>query len=302
MSHILVCGLINLETTVRVDGFPIAYSPVRYPFFGVQSAVSGVGWNVASALTRLGDEVRFASLIGHDQVGELVLRTLTETGISATHVLRQVEKTAQSVILYDEAGRRQINVDLKDLQQSVYPDDAFDQAIEGCRLAVLCNINFSRPFLGKVRRRGIPIATDVHAIHSLDDPYNRDFMEHAGILFQSHESLPCSPEEWATAVMDRFDTDIVVVGLGKEGALLGVRQDRFLARFPAQATRPVVNTIGAGDALFSSFLHFWMRDGDPARALRRAILFASWKIGEPGAAMGFLSEAGLLGLEERTLP
>ena len=41
-SHILVSGLLNLETTVRVDGFPIPYFPVHYPFFGVRSTVSGV--------------------------------------------------------------------------------------------------------------------------------------------------------------------------------------------------------------------------------------------------------------------
>ena len=52
---ILVSGLINIETTVGVDGFPIDYSPVRYPFFGVRSTVSGVGLNVSKALTTSGN-------------------------------------------------------------------------------------------------------------------------------------------------------------------------------------------------------------------------------------------------------
>lgn len=299
MAPILISGLINLETTVRVDGFPIPYFPVRYPFFGVHSAVSGVGYNVASALTHLGDEIRFLSLIGRDQTAGLVRATLAGAGIDDRFVVSGCDQTAQSVILYDETGRRQINVDLKDLQQALYPPDRFAEAVAGCRLAILCNINFSRPYLAEARRRGIPIATDVHAISSLDDAYNREFMESADILFQSHESLPCPPEDWAKALFERFQTRIVVIGLGKEGALLGVRETGFLARFPARSTRPVVNTIGAGDALFSSFLHFWTRDHDPALALERAILFASWKIGETGAAMGFLGESELLGLEER---
>jgi ribokinase len=45
VGSILVSGLINIETTLKVDSFPIEYSPVRYPFFGVNSAVSGVGYN-----------------------------------------------------------------------------------------------------------------------------------------------------------------------------------------------------------------------------------------------------------------
>jgi ribokinase len=49
-----------------------------------------------------------------------------------------------------------------------------------------------------------------------------------------------------------------------------------------------VNTIGAGDALFSSFLHAYSRDGDPYEAIQKAVVFASYKIGETGAAEGFL--------------
>jgi len=84
-----------------------------------------------------------------------------------------------------------------------------------------------------------------------------------------------------------------VIGLGEKGALLAVRKDGFVGRFPAVYTRPVVNSIGAGDALFSAFLDGYMRTYDPFAALRRAMVFASYKIGEKGAAEGFLSEEEL---------
>ena len=38
-KKILVSGLLNIETTVAVRGFPIDYYPVDYPFFGVKSGV-----------------------------------------------------------------------------------------------------------------------------------------------------------------------------------------------------------------------------------------------------------------------
>lgn len=50
----LISGLINIETTLRVDGFPLEYAPVRYPFFGVDTTVSGVGYNIARALATPG--------------------------------------------------------------------------------------------------------------------------------------------------------------------------------------------------------------------------------------------------------
>lgn len=104
MSAILVSGLINIETTLRVEKFPVDYSPARYPFFGVHSAVAGVGYNVARALTALGDPVRFLSLIGRDVAGEMARRSLEEDGLPGEGVVDALASTPQSVILYDAIG------------------------------------------------------------------------------------------------------------------------------------------------------------------------------------------------------
>jgi len=296
MTRILVAGHINIETTVKVDGFPIDYSPVRFPFFGVNTTVSGVGYNVAKALTRLGDDVDLLSVIGTDPAALLVRQALAEAGVADDGVLPLARNTAQSAILYDEGGRRQINADLKDVQETAYPLDRFEAALSRASLVALCNINYARPMLQRARLAGAPVATDVHAIAELDDAYNRDYMVAADILFMSHEHLPTSPEDWARAVLARYGNRILVIGLGGEGALLAVRDDRFVGRFPAVTTRPVVNTIGAGDALFSAFLHVYSQTHDPYEALRQAQVFASWKIGATGAADGFLDAAGLAAL------
>jgi len=72
MARILVSGLVNLETTVKVDGFPVPWFPVRYPFFGVASSVSGVGYNVARALQALGSSPLLLSLVASDLAGRQV--------------------------------------------------------------------------------------------------------------------------------------------------------------------------------------------------------------------------------------
>lgn len=293
MSRILVAGLINIETTVRVDGFPIPYAPVHYPFFGVDSSVSGVGFNIAKALTTLGDDVALLSLVGQDLAGASVAATLRVDRIAGEGVLAAVPHTAQSVILFEPGGRRQIHVDLKDIQDRSYPAEHFQLALARCDLAVLCNANFTRPFLSAARAAGKPLACDVHAIASLDDDYNRDYMQAADILFMSDERLPVSPEEWAPAVMARYSPQILIIGLGAQGALLAVKREGFVGRLPAVPTRPVVNTIGAGDALFSAFVHGYAAGLDPYRALRRAMVFASYKIGATSAADGFLTAGEL---------
>lgn len=300
MTRILVSGLINIEVTTRIESFPIVYTPVRYPFFGVNAEVSGVGYNIARALTVLGDEVRLLSLIGRDPLGMLVRAALERDGISGKNVLDQVAETAQSVILYDGEGRRMINVDLKDLQETPYPQARYTEAASGADLLVLCNINFSRPFLDQAHRSGKRVATDVHAITELEDPFNQDFMRVADILFMSREWLPVTPEEWARQVWNRYDPEVLVIGMGKEGALLAVKSLGLIERVPAVTTRRVVNTIGAGDALFASFLHYYARTGDAYLSLRKAMVFTSYKIGSISAAEGFLDESALEDLYAQT--
>lgn len=274
---------------MAIDGFPLDYFPVRYPFNSLHTAVSGVGWNIARALTTLGNSVDFATLIGGDNNGQLVSQGLANASIDDGLVLSTLDATAQSVILYDPAGRRQIHVDLKDIQSQSFPSHLAEAAIRQCDLAVICNINFARPLLAVAKQACKPIATDVHALADLDDDYNRDYMQAATILFLSDESLPDAPESVAQHLLGRYSASIVVIGLGAQGAILAVRADDFIGRFLPVHTRPVVNTIGAGDALFSAFLDRYLRQRDPYAALQAAQVFASYKIGEKGAAEGFLT-------------
>lgn len=289
MKSIFVMGLINIETTLAVDHIPIEYTPVRYRFFGVNSTVSGVGLNIAKALHTLGDNVTFASLIGDDSGGNLTRAELRTLGIADQRVLSHLTATPQSVVIYEPSGRRMIFTDLKDVQETPYPFEHATSPLQACDIAVLCNINFSRAMLAEAQRLGKPIATDVHAISNLDDEYNADYMRAAHLLFMSHERLPDSPESWVRQVWQRYATPIVVIGMGAEGALLAVYRDHFIERIPAVQTRPIVNTIGAGDALFSAFVHSYAHHADPYAALKRAVVFASYKIGTAGAADGFIN-------------
>lgn len=293
MDDILVSGLINIETSLKVERFPLTYEPVRYPFFGINSTVSGVGFNVAKALTMLDNRVQFLSLIGTDFAGGLVRQTLAETGIDSEYIVDAMSHTAQSVIIYNREGKRQIHTDLKDIQKRPYPPDLFAAALSTCSLAVLTNINYNRPFLQQARQAGKTIATDIHTISDLEDEYNRDYMAAANILFMSDEWLPCSPEEWAWRLQNRYGTAVIVIGLGSDGALLAVREDNFMERIPAVRVRRIINTAGAGDALFSSFNHVYHHTGDPYEAINKAVLFAGYKIGTAGAAEGFLNNAEL---------
>ena len=300
MGKILVSGLTNIETTVKVEGFPIEYNPINYNFFGVNSTVSGVAINMGKALTTLGDEVTLISMIGNDIQGNTAITELKNNKINIDYIDNSLEKTCQSVVIYDGDGRRQIHCDLKDVQEKSYDKEKFEKALKECDIAALCNINFSRPYLKKAREMGKLVATDVHVISDVNDEYNTDFMKYANILFMSDENIGDNVEDFVREVISKYDNDIIVVRLGAKGALLYVKEDNFMERFNAVTTRKVVNTIGAGDSLFSAFLHYYNKERNPYLALKKAIVFASYKIGESGAAEGFLTEEELDKLYEKT--
>jgi ribokinase len=293
MKKILVSGLINIETTLKIDQFPLHYFPVSYPFYGVRTTISGVGFNLAKALTILGNEVNFLSLIGQDFYASIIRQECTNMGVSDQYVISELPQTAQSVIIYEKSGRRQIHTDLKDIQERNYPLDLFEQAISECDLCALCNINFNRQLLEVARTNSKTIATDVHAVQDLNDPYNHDFMAAADILFLSHEQLSSSPQAFIQALWDHYHNGIIVIGLGDQGAMLGLLETRSITQIPAIQTRPILNTIGAGDALFSAFLHTYQSTNDPILSLQNAVLFASYKIGSIGAAEGFIDAQAL---------
>lgn len=293
MSKIVVAGLVNVETTVKIDSFPIKYTPINFPFFGIQSQASGVGLNIGKALTTLGDDVKLLSLIGKDSAGVIVKNSLRESEIDTSYIIEILSATSQSVVLYDEVGKRQIYCDLKEIQDCSYEEDVFRKIIEDSSIVCLCNINFSRNLLKIAKDNNKIIATDVQVLKDIYDSYNADYMKYANILFLSNENINEPVEDFVQDIIKEYDNDIIVVGLGSIGALLYVKKDNYMKRFPAVETREVINTIGAGDSLFSSFIHYYSKDGDPYESIKKAIVFASYKIGVASAADGFLTEEEL---------
>ncbi len=288
--NIAVFGLVNLETTLKIESFPLEYAAVKYPFFGIGSLPSGVGLNVATALKTLGSEINFCSFTGTDLTGSLTKTHLEQLGMHL--FLESMPQHPQSVILVDTHGQRAIHTDLKDIQDLRLPVFQLESALANVDAAVVCNINFARPALALARVKKIPIYTDLHAIHHLENSYDQDFLQTANIVFFSGEHLH-DPQATALEAMQRFlNIQIIVVGMGANGALL-LERNQAVHLEPAVLNPNLKSTIGAGDALFSSFVYFHCKLGSARAALTRAVLFASCKLSEIGGAKGFISESEL---------
>jgi len=298
MNKILVCGLTNIETTVKVDKFPMEYSPIEFKFFGVNSSVSGVGYNIVKALKTLGDDPIFLSIIGNDIYKEIIFNELKKDGVKTNYVLPLLEQTVQSAILYD-GNKRKIILDLKDIQERKYPIEILESVIDQTDIGVICNINFSRESLRILKDNGKIIATDVHVLSDINDDYNNDYIKYSDILFLSNENIIGNEKDMMVRLSQNFGHEIIVISMGGNGLLIYVKERREIKHFPAIKTREVVNTIGSGDALFSCFIHFYHKTKDPYYSIQLAALFASYKIGENGGAKGFLTEEELIKINNK---
>lgn len=288
----IVSGLVNIETNVEVKGFPIPYFPIDYPFFGVESSVGGVGYNVAKALSKLGDEVKLLSLVGNDISSKTIINELEECNINTDYIKKELKATPTSVALHDKEGKREIYCDLKDIQEKTYELDCKENPNENADVMILCNINFNRELLKKAKEEGKVIATDVHVLSDVNDEYNKDFLEAADILFLSDENLPCEAELFIKELAEKYPAKIIVIGRGKKGVSFYERgaNEGKVQFMEAIDVGEVVNTIGAGDALFSAFIHYYIKGYRVTESIKRAQIFAALKIRFNGASIGFASE------------
>ncbi len=293
MSKIVVSGLVNVETTLNVGQFPIEYSPIEYRFFGLSSNVAGVAYNVAKALVTLENETELLSMIGVDGEAAIVAKGIMDASISGKYIVTKLKETPNSLILFDDNGKRKIYCDLKDIQETDYPMENAEQPIAECDLVVACNCNFNRPLLKMAKAKGKKVATDVHVLSDLKDAYNKEFMEFADIVFLSDENLKAAnknPWDFLREMYQMYQPEIIVLGRGSEGALMYLGDKDEFTELAAVKTGDIVNTVGAGDALFSAFIHFYVKGFDEVECLKRAQIFASLKIGFNGASLGFVKE------------
>lgn len=288
MKKILVSGLLNTETTTSVRGFPVNYYPIDYTFFGIDTAVSGVAYNIAKALKTLGDDVCLTSMVGKDFPAAYIKNELKELHIPTKYILPTLKQTPSSVVLYDSEGKRQIYCDLKDIQESNYPFNA--TLLNDVDLVAACNINYNRPLLHLAKENGKLIATDVHVLSDIYDEYNREFMEYADILFLSDENIGDNYGNFLWQLAHTYNCKIIVLGRGSKGVAVYQRETNQISEIPAVSVGKVVNTVGAGDALFSAFLHFYAKRYEVMEALHLAQIFASHKITVNGGANGFVTE------------
>jgi sugar/nucleoside kinase (ribokinase family) len=299
--RIAVAGVVNVRTACCLDTFPPAPGH-WFDQHGISIRLSGTGWTITRLSQQFGASVTFATYVGMDELGQLALNGLARHDLLGPTTLR-CESHPRSMVFHGRNGDKVSVTDLRTTPHLSFPGDVFASAL-GDRehdMAVLTNIGFTRPLIPVAESHGVPIATDLHVVDRVDSTYNRPWMAAAHIVACSHEALPMTAEAWVRAMWSRYGTEIVLVGCGAAGAVLGVRALGRIWHVPAVLPRGLTYVSGAGDALLASFVYHYLTLEDPLVAARNAVLTAGWKVGgDPDEEAG--TAARLTALRSWPLP
>ena len=272
---VFVVGELNVDIILTGDVTPV-FGQVEKIVDDLTVCAGSSSAIFSAAAAKMGLRVLFASRVGDDLFGQMMLRELARAGVDASAVtVDPALKTGAGVMLSRGQDRAMLTF-LGSIAQVSRRDVPPDWATRARHLHV------ASPFLLTALRPEMPaLMRQAHAAGmtvSLDtnwDPSGRwqvdDLLAHTDILFPNENELKAITgeddlERALRAMAARVP--LVVVKRGERGALAARGAERVAV--PAFSV-PVADTTGAGDTFDAGFLAGWLR-GEP---LPRCLLLGS---------------------------
>jgi sugar/nucleoside kinase (ribokinase family) len=256
--EVVVVGNVGIDTNVYLRGADIDFA-VESNFTENLDYVGQAGGYSSRGYAQLGRKTAFIGYVGNDYQGQFIRQEFARDGIDTTALFIDPAGTSRSINFMYRDGRRKNFYDGKS-HMTLQPDlDLCRTVLAGSRLAHFSLPNWARHLLPMARALGLTVACDIQDVIAIDDPYRRDFVEGADILFFSAVNQ-ADPGPMIEAFLALNPDQIVISGMGARGCAMGTRQgvDYFP---PAEMDAPVVDTNGAGDGLAVGFLTSYVLDG-----------------------------------------
>ena len=253
---VVVIGNVGIDTNVYFDSPDIDFA-VEANFTENLDCIGQAGGYAARGYVRLGFDTAFIGHVGDDFSGRFIRETFARDGIDTRALFTDPAGTARSVNFMYPDGRRKNFYDGKG-HRALQPDlEVCSSVLAGARLAHFNIPDWARRLLPLAKSAGVMVACDLQDLVTLEDPYRRDFIEAADILFLSSANHP-DPAPILRALTR--PGRIVVCGMGARGCALGTWEGvRFFP--PVSLEASVVDSNGAGDSLAVGFLSSYVLEG-----------------------------------------
>jgi len=295
---VTIAGELNLDLILY--GLPEQLLPERELIADrMMLTLGGSSAIVAHNLAALGNRVGFQSRIGDDSFGQIALERLRQGGVdvSLVRVVPGATTTGLTVVLHHNAWRNMLTYS-GTIAELCWDDLDLDY-LAGSRHFHLCSYYLQKGLYPRVaelfqhfKSRGLTISLDTN-----DDPDDRwggnlyDVLRYVDVFLPNErEACKAAGTEDLEAAVKKLSelVPLVVVKLGKEGAMAQRGSERFLS--PPQNVEPV-DTVGAGDSFDAGFLHQFLRGGDLPACLASGNLAGALSVTRPGGTEAFRDAA-----------
>lgn len=281
---------------------------------GFSSSVGGAESNVAIGLARLGHRVGWSGVVGDDEQGELVLRTLAAEKVS---ILERVDQTRPTgLMLVEKRLGSSVRVSYyrsNSAGSTLSYADIEQYLAQGVRLLHVTGITpalsasareATVKAVDKAKQLGITVSFDVNYRSRLWSQSEASevlapLAAQADILIASEDELPLIGSGGQDAIASRalsLGTSIVVIKRGAAGVT--VIDGETALDVPAHRVQ-VIDTVGAGDAFTAGFLSGILDNIGIQAAAERGVATAAFSVSNFGDWEGLPTrrELAMLNLE-----
>lgn len=277
-------------------------------------SIGGAESNVAIGLVRLGIPASWISVLGDDELGELVLHRLRAEGVDTSGVRRIADRATGLYIREEVAGRLRVYYYRSGSAAATLSPNAFDPSmLQGAAFLHLTGITGALsqecaeflPWAATTARdAGVRVSYDVNYRSRLWEPSAAQAATEAllpliDVLFVGHDEANALwgwETDTALEQLSKIGPSEVILKLGADGCAAMINGEQLTSPgFPARQLDP----IGAGDAFDAGYLAATLWGWAPEKRLRAANAMGAFCVQNLGDYEGLPNRRELDGFLEQ---
>lgn len=277
-------------------------------------SIGGAESNVAIGLVRLGIPASWISVLGDDELGELVLHRLRAEGVDTSGVRRIADRATGLYIREEVAGRLRVYYYRSGSAAATLSPNAFDPSmLQGAAFLHLTGITGALsqecaeflPWAATTARdAGVRVSYDVNYRSRLWEPSAAQAATEAllpliDVLFVGHDEANALwgwETDTALEQLSKIGPSEVILKLGADGCAAMINGEQLISPgFPARQLDP----IGAGDAFDAGYLAATLWGWAPEKRLRAANAMGAFCVQNLGDYEGLPNRRELDGFLEQ---
>lgn len=256
----------------------IGDSVIDYNMSLMKMFAGGNAYNFAMLCRRLGYESSYIGVVGNDDAGILIRRTLEAQGVGIDHLT--VHEGQSGLCRIDLVDGNRTITDINDhgvtKSDPLQLTDEMLETVSGHDLIHTSCYSFLEPQIPKMKSTGVPVLYDASDKWTNESLLLRS-REVDYLLFSGKDQPLHKLEPVIRPLAGEGSCRLAIVTSGAEGAIVYDGREFFRVE-PFFASEPIIDSTGAGDHWIVGFITTWIRGKKIRRQFgRNSLIQPPWK-------------------------